>query len=243
MSAEQDATGDPDRLIAYRMKRLSAPGLVFFMFSTSWAWIDWIMSLEPAWYSTMHPWIFTIGQALLGFAFVIAVLILFADRKPFSDVLTFQHFNDLGNLLLCFTMVWTYMSIGQLIIVWHENLIDEIPWYLRRFSNGWGWLGFIISFTNFFIPFFLLLLRFIKRNPRYLFGMAIWIIVSRLVDVFWFVVPAWRQHYFSVTWTDVAAILALGGIWLSLFVWRLKQRSLLPLHDPRLGYHTLESEA
>lgn len=243
MSNEQDLTGDPDRLIQNRMKRLSAPGLVFFMFSTSWAWIDWIQSLEPAWYSTMHPWIFTIGQVLLAFAFVIAVMILFLNTKPFTDVVSFQHLNDLGNLLLCFTMVWTYVSVGQLIIVWHENLPDEIPWYLRRFSNGWGYLGFFISLFHFFVPFFLLLMRFIKRNPSYLFKVAIWLIVIRLCDVFWFVVPAWRQRYFSIEWTDVAAVLAIGGIWLSLFLWRLKQRPLLPLHDPRLGYHTLESEA
>jgi hypothetical protein len=243
MSTEQDATGDPDRTIANRMKRLSAPGLVLFMFSTSWAWIDWVQSLEPAWYSTMHPWIYTIGQVLLTYAFVIAVLILLSNRKPFSDVLSFQHFNDLGNLLLCFTMVWTYTSIGQFIIVWHENLPDEIPWYIRRFSGGWGYLGFIISITHFFIPFFLLLMRFIKRNPKYLFQVCIWLLAVRLIDVFWFVVPAWRQRYFSIAWTDIAAVVALGGIWLSLFIWRLKQRPLLPLHDPRLGFKNLETEA
>ena len=244
MSDEQDRTGDPEGLIQYRMKRLSAPGLVFFMFSTSWAWIDWIMSLEPEWYSTMHPWIYTIAQTLLAFAFVIGALIVCARRAPLlSNVLSFQHYNDLGNLLLCFTMVWTYLSVGQLIIVWHENLIDEIPWYLRRFSNGWGYLGFLISIFHFFLPFFLLLMRFIKRNPKYLFQVCLLLIGVRLVDVFWFVVPAWRQRYFSIAWTDVAAVIALGGIWLGLFVWRLKQRPLLPLHDPRLGYHTLESEA
>jgi len=243
LSAAQDATGDPDRSIANRMKRLSAPGLVFFMFSTSWAWIDWVQSLEPAWYSTMHPWIFTIGQVLLTYAFVIAVLILFARVPPFSDVVTFQHYNDLGNLLLAFTMFWTYVSIGQFIIVWHENLQDEIPWYIRRFSNGWGYLAFIISFIHFFIPFFLLLMRFVKRNPNYLFKVAIWIVVARLIDVFWFVVPAFRQRYLSIAWTDIAAILALGGIWLFLFIWRLKQNTLLPLHDPRLGYKSLTSEA
>ncbi|MGA2600905.1 MAG: hypothetical protein ABSH09_28405 [Bryobacteraceae bacterium] len=243
MSAEQDNTGDPGRTIQNRMKRLSAPGLVFFMFSTSWAWIDWIQSLEPAWYSTMHPWIFTIGQTLLTFSFVIAVLILFSKTKPFSDVLSSQHFHDLGNLLLCFTMVWTYMSISQFIIIWHENLPDEIPWYIRRFSNGWGYLAFFISIFHFFVPFFLLLMRFIKKNPNYLFRVAIWLVIVRCLDVFWFVVPAWRQRYFSIAWTDFAAILALGGIWLYLFIWRLKQRPLLPMHDPRLGFHSLEAEA
>lgn len=242
MSDEQDRNGDPDGLIKKRMNRLSAPGLVFFMFSTSWAWIDWIMSLEPEWYSTMHPWIFTIGQTLLSFAFVIGLLVLFSQAKPFADVLNFQLYNDLGNLLLCFTMVWTYMAVGQLIIVWHENLPDEIPWYLRRFSNGWGYLGFIICFIHFFIPFFLLLMRFVKRNPKYLLAVCVWLVAARLCDVFWFVVPAWRQRYFSVTWTDVAAMLGIGGIWLFLFLWRLKQRPLLPLHDPRLGFHDLETE-
>ncbi len=243
MGDEQERTGDPGQLIAGRMKRFSAPGLVFFMVTTSWAFIDWIMSLEPEWYSTVYPWMFTIGQTLLTFSFVIAVLILCSNTRPFSDVLTFQHFNDLGNLMLCFTMVWTYMSVSQLIIVWHENLPDEIPWYLKRFSNGWGYLGFFISIFHFFVPFFLLLMRFIKRNPRFLFVVCMGIIGIRLCDVFWVVIPAFRQHYMSVTWMDVAAAIALGGIWMAFFVWRLKQRPLLPLHDPRLGYKSLESEA
>jgi len=243
LSAEQDVTGDPDGVIRNRMKRWSAPGLVLFMFSTSWAFIDWIMSLEPAWYSTVHPWLFTIGQVLLTYSFAVALLVIFSKTRPFADVLSFQHFNDLGNLMLAFTMFWTYLSIAQFMIVWHENLPEEIPWYIRRFSNGWGYLAFFIAMFHFFVPFFLLLMRFIKRNPKYLFGVAIWMICIRMLDVFWVVIPAFRQRYFSVSWIDIAAILAIGGIWLSFFIWRLKTRTLLPLHDPRLGYHTLESEA
>lgn len=242
-SAEQDRTGDPDRSIQRRMKRFSGPGIVLFGFTTSWAFIDWIMSLEPAWYSTVYPWMFTIGQMLLTFAFIIAVLILLRNHRPFAGLLNFQHFNDLGNLMLCFTMLWAYLMLAQFLIIWSENLPIEIPWYIRRFSNGWGYLAFFIAIFHFCVPFFLLLMRFVKRNPAILFWVAVWMIGIRIVDVFWVVIPAFRQQYMSVTWMDVVAFIGIGGIWLALFIWHLKSRPLLPLHDPRLGYHTLESEA
>jgi hypothetical protein len=243
MSGEQDRTGDRDQVIAGRMKRFSAPGLVLFVFTICWAFIDWIMSLEPDWYSTMYPWLSMIGQVLLTFSFLVAVLVLLSKRKPFAGVLNFQHFNDLGNLMLCFTMLWAYMSFGQFLIIWAENLPDEIPWYLKRFSFGWGYLAVFVAIFHFCLPFFLLLMRFIKRNPKFIFWLAVWMIVARLVDLFWVVIPAFRQPNLSIVWTDIVAAIGMGGIWLGFFLWHLKSRPLLPLHDPRLGYQVLESKA
>ena len=242
-SDEQDRTGDPDRFIQARMKRFSAPGLLIFGFTTSWAFIDWVMSLEPAWYSTVFPWMFTIGEMLLTFSFVIALLILLRHHRPFAGVVNFQHYNDLGNLMLCFTMLWAYLMLAQFLIIWSENLPEEIPWYLRRFSNGWGYLAFFIAIFHFCVPFFLLLMRFIKRNPNLLLWVAIWMIGIRIIDEFWIVMPSFRQRYLSVSWMDVAAFIGVGGIWFFFFMVRLKSRPLLPLHDPRLGYHVLEVEA
>ena len=245
LSAEQDRTGDPERVIEGRMKRFSAPGLVLFVFTSSWAFIDWIMSLEPEWYSTIFPWWFTMGQVLLTFSFVVALLILFSKTKPFAGILNFQHYNDLANLMLCFTMLWAYMGFGQFLLIWAENLPVEIPWFLRRFSNGWGYLAFFIAIFHFFVPFLLLLMRFVTRNAKMLYWVAIWIICIRVVDVFWVVIPSFagRDRFLMITWTDVVAGIGLGGIWLGLYLWHLKSRSLLPLHDPRLGYHQLQSEA
>lgn len=237
MTNEHDRTGDP--ALFGRIKRFSAPALLIFVVSTTYAFVDWIMSAEPDWYSTIYPWMFTIGQVVLTFAFLIALLVLLSKREPFASFLTRQHYHDLGNLLLAFTMVWTYFSISQFLIIWAENLPDEIPWYIRRFSGGWGYIAFFIAIFHFCIPFFLLLLRFVKKNAGRLRALAIWIIIMRVVDVFWIVEPAYRQRGFEIYWTDVVAPIGLGGIWLAFFIWNLKSRPLLANHDPRDTYSLL----
>ncbi len=234
MANEYDRTGDPS--LFQRIKKRSAPALLVFVVTTSLAFIDWIMSLESDWYSTIYGWMFTVGEVLLTFAFLVAVLVLLSKREPFASFLTRQHYHDLGNLMLAFTMLWAYMSFSQFLIIWAENLPDEIPWYVRRFSGGWGYVGWTIAIFHFFIPFFLLLLRFVKKNASRLRTLAIWIVIMRMLDVFWIVEPAFRQRGLEVYWTDLAALIGLGGIWLAYFVWNLKSRPLLASRDPRDTY-------
>lgn len=234
MANEHDRTGDP--ALFRKIKGASAPALLIYTLSTTYAFVDWIMSLEPDWYSTVYPWMFTVGEFLLTFAFVIALLILLSDRQPFSGFIKTAHYHDLGNLMLAFTMLWAYLSFSQLIIIWSENLPDEIPWYIRRFSGGWGYLAWFISIFHFCVPFFLLLMRFIKRNPTLLRVVAVWMIIVRLLDVFWIVVPAFRQRALEVYWTDFVILIGLGGIWLAFFFRNLKARPLLVPNDPRNTY-------
>ena len=234
MANEHDRTGD--RALFQRIKKRSAPALLVFVITTSLAFIDWIMSLESDWYSTIYGWMFTVGEVLLTFSFLVAVLVLLSKREPFSSFLTRQHYHDLGNLMLAFTMLWAYMSFSQFLIIWAENLPDEIPWYIRRFSGGWGYVGWTIAIFHFFIPFFLLLQRFVKKNASRLRTLAIWIIIMRILDVFWVVEPAFRQRGLEVYWTDIVALIGLGGIWLAYFIWNLKSRPLLAAHDPRDTY-------
>ncbi len=216
MANEHDRTGDP--ALFKKIKRRSAPALLVFVLTTTLAFIDWIMSLEPDWYSTIYGWMFTVGQVLLTFSFLVAVLVLLSKREPFASFLTRQHYHDLGNLMLAFTMLWAYMSFAQFLIIWAENLPDEIPWYVRRFSGGWGYIAWTIAIFHFFVPFFLLLLRFVKKNPSRLRTLAIWIIIMRMLDVFWIVEPAFRQRGLEVYWTDLVALIGLGGIWLAYFI-------------------------
>ena len=234
MANEHDRTGDP--ALFRRIKGASAPALLIFVLSTTYAFIDWIMSLEPDWYSTIYPWMFTVGEVLITFAFMIALLVLLSKHEPLASFVTPQHYHDLSNLMLAFTMLWAYMSFAQFLIIWAENLPDEIPWYVRRFSGGWGYVAFCIAIFQFCVPFFLLLMRFIKRNPNLLRVVAIWIIVLRMVDVFWIVEPAFRQRGLEVYWTDIVAPIGLGGIWLAYFIRNLKARPLLVLNDPRNTY-------
>jgi hypothetical protein len=237
MANEHDRTGDPS--LFQRIKKRSAPALLVFVVTTSLAFIDWIMSLESDWYSTIYGWMFTVGEVLLTFSFLVAVLVLLSKREPFSSFLTRQHYHDLGNLMLAFTMLWAYMSFSQFLIIWAENLPDEIPWYIRRFSGGWGYVGWTIAIFHFFIPFFLLLQRFVKKNASRLRTLAIWIIIMRILDVFWVVEPAFRQRGLEVYWTDIVALIGLGGIWLAYFIWNLKSRPLIASRDPRDTYSLL----
>ena len=234
MANEHDRTGDP--ALFRKIKGASAPALLIYTLSTTYAFVDWIMSLEPDWYSTVYPWMFTVGEFLLTFSFVIALLILLADRAPFAGFIKTAHYHDLGNLMLAFTMLWAYLSFSQLIIIWSENLPDEIPWYIRRFSGGWGYLAWFISIFHFCVPFFLLLMRFIKRNPNLLRAVAVWMIIIRVLDVFWIVVPAFRQRGLEVYWTDFVTLIGLGGVWLAFFFRNLNARPLLVPNDPRNTY-------
>ena len=224
-----------------RIKARSAPALLVFVVTTTLAFIDWIMSLEPDWYSTIYGWMYTVGQVLLTFSFLVAVLVLLSKREPFASFLTRQHYHDIGNLMLAFTMLWAYMSFSQFLIIWAENLPDEIPWYVRRFSGGWGYMAWTIAIFHFFVPFFLLLLRFVKKNPTRLRTLAIWIIIMKILDVFWIVEPAFRQRGLEVYWTDLVALIGVGGVWLAVFIWNLKSRPLLASRDPRDTYSLLES--
>jgi hypothetical protein len=237
MADEHDRTGDP--ALFRRIKGRSAPALLVFVVTTTLAFIDWIMSLEPDWYSTIYGWMYTVGQVLLTFSFLVAVLVLLSKREPFASFLTRQHYHDLGNLMLAFTMLWAYMSFAQFLIIWAENLPDEIPWYVRRFSGGWGYIAWTIAIFHFFVPFFLLLLRFVKKNPTRLRTLALWIILMKILDVFWIVEPAFRQRGLEVSWTDPAALIGVGGVWLAVFIWNLKSRPLLPARDPRDTYSLL----
>ncbi|HYL74229.1 MAG TPA: hypothetical protein VEU96_08480 [Bryobacteraceae bacterium] len=234
MANEHDRTGDPG--LFRRIKGRSAPALLVFVITTTYAFIDWIMSLEPDWYSTIYGWMFTVGEVLMTFSFMIALLVLFSKREPFASFIKPAHYHDLGNLMLAFTMLWAYMSFAQLLIIWAENLPDEIPWYIRRFSGGWGYVAWAISIFHFCVPFFLLLMRFIKKNPNLIRWLAIWMIFIRILDVFWIVAPAFRQRGLEVYWTDVAALIGIGGIWLAYFFRNLKARPLLVPNDPRNTY-------
>ncbi len=238
-SAEQDRTGDP--AIIVRMRQISAPGLVVFTLTATFAFIDLIMSLEPEWFSTIYGAMFLIGQMLETIAFVIAIVVVLSKRPPLSEILTVRHFHDLGNLMLAFTILWMYLSFSQFLIIWAGNLPEEIPWYLRRLSGGWGAVAIILLIFHFFVPFLILLHRFVKRNPALLQWVALLMIVVRLIDVYWIVEPAFYQEefplhtqVFQLHWLDFVAPIGLLGIWVAFFIWQLKRFPIVPVRDSRL---------
>ena len=231
-SLEQDRTGD--QRITRRMQNLSGPGLVLYGLTVTFASIDWVMSLEPEWFSTIFGILFMGGQGVLAMAFVIAVLILLKNHKPFSEIIAPRHFHDLGKLLLAFIMLWAYFNFSQFLIIWSGNLPEEIPWYLRRFHGPFKWIGLIIVIFHFALPFLMLLSRDLKRSGRHLAMVAIAVIVLRLVDLYWLIAPEFHHGEFHPHLMDIIAPIGVGGIWVWFFCRQLKTRPLLPVGDPDL---------
>jgi hypothetical protein len=229
-SAEDDESGTKEK----RLAAISAPGLILYTFTVTFAAVDWAESLETDWYSTMWGFLFVAGQGLETMAFIIIVLAFLSRREPMASVLKPAHFLALGKLLLMFVMLWAYFSFSQLLIVWAGNLTDEIPWYLRRLGTSWGWLGVALIVFQFIIPFLLLLSRPLKRNPVLLSCVVGIILIMRFVDLWWIVMPGYYQQGFRLHWLNFSTPLAIGGLWMAAFLWQLKKRPLLPLQAPGL---------
>jgi hypothetical protein len=232
-SLEQEREGEHGQ--ALKMQRLSGGGLVLYAITILFMSVDWIMSLDPHWFSTIYGILFMGGQGLSALAFSIAVVVLLSRTEPMSRVIAPAHLHDLGKLMLAFVMLWAYFSFSQFLIIWSANLPEEIPWYLKRMGGGWQWVGLALIFGHFVLPFVLLLSSDVKKNGRTLIGVAIAVIVMRIVDLFWNIGPMHHEATFGVSWLDAVTPIALGGVWVALFLWQLQSRPLLPLGEPYLA--------
>jgi len=232
-SRMEDA-GEAGVALWMRLEGLSGIGLVLYGLTVTFASVDWVMSLEPRWYSTIYGLLFMTGQALAAMAFSIAILIWLSDRKPLSQVVRVSQFQDLGSFLLTFVMLWAYLEFSQFLIIWGGNLSEEIPWYIRRMQGVWGHVGLLLVLLNFALPFFLLLFRHVKRRTRSLLIVTLLVLFMRLVDMYWMVLPAFGGDSIRLTWMNVVLPLAFGGLWFAYFLWQLQRLPLLPVHDPRM---------
>jgi hypothetical protein len=237
LSLRQDSAADPAP--SRRLQGLSGPGAVLLFLTGTFSAIDWAMSLEPQWSSTIYGAMIIVGDALATMAFMIVVSTLLASAPPMSAIATPGRLNDLGNLLLAFVMLWAYMSFCQFLIIWSGNLSEEIPWYLRRTRGGWQWVAIFLIVCQFFLPFFVLLFRENKRRPRLIGRAALWVLGLRFVDLIWLVVPASADPASpQIPWVELpialVATLGIGGIWIAFFVGWLKRRPLVPVYDPYL---------
>jgi hypothetical protein len=237
-SLAQDRAVDP--LLLRRLQRLSVIGGLVLGLTVSFAVIDWLMSLEEDWFSTVYPGAVGMNMLVGALSMTIVVLVILARSSPLDGVLTPRVANDLGSLLLAFLMLWAYMSFFQYLLVWAGNLSDEIPWYLRRTQGGWMPVALTMPFVGFLLPFWLLLFRPLKRNRRWLAWIAGLVLGMRLVEAYWLVAPPFEPGGPTLGPLDVLTFVGLGGAWLAVFGWQLGARPLLPLNDERLV--TLEVE-
>ena len=237
-SAQQDHTGDPR--IRRRLQDISGPGILLFGLTVSFAAIDWGMSLEPHWFSTIYGLIIMAGWGLSALAFMITVAVYLGSREPMAGAYQPLHFHDWGKLMLALVMLYAYFSFSQFLITWAGNLPEEIPFYLRRLRGGWQFVGLAIILFHFALPFVLLLSRLRKRAPRSLRRIALLMLFMRVVDLVFFFAPSvhqggeaeWHAADLLRSFLPMFAMaLGLGGIWLWYYFGQLAARPLLPLGD------------
>jgi len=228
-SKQTDHAGAPDN--SGRFKAVAGPGLILYGFTISFAAIDWVMSLDPSWISTIFGLLILIGEVLSAMCFAVVVERILFNYKPMSEMLTPDFVHDHGKWMLTFIMVWAYFSFSQWLIIWAGNLPAEITFYLKRLSNGWGSIGLFLVLFHFAIPFALLLSRPFKRDIRKLVWLAVWMMLMRYLDLFWIIEPNFSKTL-TVTIADIVVPIAIGGIWLWYFFRNLAALPLLPAYDP-----------
>ena len=251
--SQQQDTGDV--AVNTRLQRLSGAGLVVYALTVTFAGIDWVMSLNPHWYSTLFGFLMMGGQGLAALAFTIVVATFLFRREPMARLLKPQHFHDLGKLTFAFVMLYAYFNFSQYMLTFAANLVEEIPYMTTRIRNGWQYLALFLTIFHFAVPWLLLLSRNIKRNADRLVIIAVWLIFMRFADIYMLVTPEFAsdgknlhtlsgEHasHFFLYFTDLAAPLAIGGLWVWMFFTQLKQRPLFAAGDPYLR-EALESGA
>jgi hypothetical protein len=196
-----------------KVKRLSAGGLVLYGFTVSFASIDWVMSLEPSWYSTVYGMVYTVAQGLSAFALILFLLPRFTENLPKKVI------KDLANILLAFIMLWAYVSFVQYLIIWSGNIPEEALWFNHRRHGGWGYVITLIVSFQFAGPFIFLLFKDLKTNVKRLSQIGLLILLIRIIDVFWLIMPAFHPLTWTIHLTDFFAFIVVGAAWIMSFRW------------------------
>ncbi|MCC6329595.1 MAG: hypothetical protein IT174_13855 [Acidobacteria bacterium] len=241
---EQDKTNnyeDAEKFLG-RATAFSGPAMVFYSLLVTFASVDWVMTLDPHYFSTIWGLLFVAGWALSAFCFLVAVLAFLSDKAPMDRVLGRRHFHDLGKLILALVMIWAYFNFSQFLIIWSGNIPEETVWFQARMYHGWGYVAWALILFHFAAPFLVLLLQDLKRRAKTLAKVAVFILVMRWLDMLWLISPTPRISTHGATlgfidsfsWMDIVAPIAVGGIWLWYFSTQLMKRPLVPVMDPFL---------
>ncbi len=235
---------DPDDAATRKkLRNLSAPGILIFGITVTFASVDWMMSIEPHWYSTIYGMMFGVGTLASGFAFSIIVLMGLLKYRPWSEVIQTLDISDLGNWLLASIMLWAYIAFSQFLIIWAANLPEETTWYLARTTGGWQWVAIVNIALHFFLPFFFLLSRGTKREPGRLKMIAWLVLIMRFVDLVWLIFPAFSPGKLAFPWLSIAAWMGIGGLFLTIFFRQLAKVHVPPLYDSRMPVPNVSEEA
>ena len=211
-------------------RRWAAAGIPMIVLTLTFASIDWVMSLEPKWSSTMYGITFTVGCGLSAFAVVTFFLARLATTDAMKGILKPTHLRDLGNLMLAFVMFYAYVTFSEFLLIWYANLKEEIPHYVVRDQGTWGAIAVLLILFHFFLPFFMLLMRSIKDRPETISVVTVIIIVMRYVAIYWLITPSWYDHFHYSIWS-LTSLVGIGGVWIWAFIEQLKGQTIIPIHE------------
>jgi len=233
LSRRQDKEGGTDLLA--RQRRMSAGLLPFVAIAITFAGFDWLMSLNPTWFSTIFGVYYFAGSFLSALS-ILAIVTWHANRKNvFGGGMNIEHTHSIGKLMLAFTCFWTYIAFSQLLLIWIAGLPEETPFYITRFKDGWAGVGVVLIFCHFFIPFGALLSRSLKRTPHLLAGAAFWILLIHYIDIYWLVMPTLYPEGVSLHWSQPVAFVGVGLVAIATAIWGLRGRLPVPVRDPYLA--------
>lgn len=231
-SRKQDATRDAS--ISVGLRRFSGPAIIVLALTQTFAAVDWIMSLDPTWYSTIFGVYWFAGSFVSFFAFVTLMVVLLRRAGLMTDVVGLEHFHDVGKLLFAFTVFWAYIGFSQFFLIWYGNIPEETIFFRHRLEGSWRAASFLLAAGHFVVPFFFFMPRTIKRKPALLAAGAVWMLAMHALDVYWLVMPAMHPHGVAIGLVDVAAFLAVGGLFVGALGWMMLGAPLVPVGDPRL---------
>jgi hypothetical protein len=232
-SQKQDGSGD--ERITRRLQAIAAPGIVLFALTLTFAAVDWVMSLDSEWYSTMIGVYYFSGALLASFAFLIVAITAIQAGGLLRGVVTIEHVHDVGKLLFGFTVFWAYIAFSQYFLIWYANIPEETAYYIERAHGSWATLGTVLIVGHFALPFLFLMPRAVKRSMPLLLIASLWLLAMHYVDIYWCVMPVLLEHGADLGLLDVTTMLAVGGGFLAAFGWMSSRRALVPLGDPRLA--------
>ncbi len=231
-SRRQDATGDT--AISIVLRRFSGPAIIVLAITQTFAAVDWIMSLDPAWYSTIFGVYWFAGSFVSFFALVTLIVVTLRRAGLLTNIVGSEHFHDLGKLLFAFTVFWAYIGFSQYFLIWYGNIPEETIFFRHRLVGSWSAVSLLLAAGHFVVPFFFFMPRTIKRKPTLLAAGAAWMLAMHAVDIDWLVMPALHPEGFAIGLPDVAAFLAVGGWFVAALSWMMQGSPLVPVGDPRL---------
>jgi hypothetical protein len=217
-----------------RFRHVSAPGMILFAFTLTFAAFDWLMSLDAHWYSTIFGAYIFAGGVVALLAFLPLVSMLLRRQGVMADMITVEHYHDMGKLLFAFVIFWAYMAFSQYFLIWYGNIPEETEWFVRRWTGSWKTISLILVFGNFVIPFFILITRVAKRRLVMLGIFAVWLLFMHWVDLYWVVMPSLYPDGAHLSWIDLAPITAIGGAFIARFWHTFSAHPTVTKGDPKL---------